>query len=144
MSALNSDGVPVTVELDRKYTYPPENKHYCGRNLGAQPYGYASNQCSATNKCYQCKSCANLTAENRNRLDSIYNFVNSDGASVNLSYDNSSCPASHNGIYKFYCGKIVGDSGYHKQKEGLCNCNGVCGPNGCQCESCFQLDQKYM
>ena len=71
------------------------------------------------------------------------NFRNDDGANCAVSY----CPPSRNGHYnagfKFYCGRTVGRSNYHPFQQ-HCTCDGRCGPdNGCQCRSCFILDQQY-
>jgi hypothetical protein len=41
---------------------------------------------------------------------------------------------------RHYCGKRVGQSGYHSPCG---NCDGRCGPNsGCQCKACFALDEE--
>lgn len=40
----------------------------------------------------------------------------------------------------YYCGKFVGQSGYH---QACGNCDGRCGPSaGCQCKSCYRLTRN--
>jgi hypothetical protein len=63
-----------------------------------------------------------------------YFAVNSAGSLSRPSYD-----SAHLHAQRRYCGRVVGQGGYHSSCGG--GCDGRCGPsNGCQCRECFQLD----
>jgi hypothetical protein len=60
---------------------------------------------------------------------------NSDGVLVHFNYD-----GYHYRGVRSYCGRRVGQDGYHQPCG---SCDGRCGPtNGCQCKSCYDLDME--
>ena len=73
-------------------------------------------------------------ATNEETSDEKYPTHNSAGVPVTRNFDDA-----HTNTYRHYCGRRVGQKGYHSPCG---HCDGVCGPNGCQCKSCYALDPE--
>ncbi len=141
---MNANRVMCHRSLDSYHTQ--KLRVYCGTTCGqsgySNPCGGCDGRCGPDSGC-QCHVCHDFDEELERReqlLGSLKFLPNRDGANVLLSY-NIADHGDHGQRYVFYCGRQVGQEGYHQP---CVDCDGRCGPNnGCQCEACYQLDELY-
>ena len=115
-----------------------------GYDVDQQITGQTGRYLSQDERIQLCKACFEAYEKTGRRFDStLREFFNSECATENS--DGVKCIPSYDNYHtleaRHYCGRYVGQSGYHQ--TGCSSCDGVCGPNnGCQCVACYGVDVK--